>query len=159
VNELEGFSYSITHDMRAPLRAMQNFAALLEEECKDNLSASGKEYSRRIREASKRMDLLIQDSLAYNRVIREEMPLQPVDLSKLLRGLVETYPNLQAPEAEIDLQLDGVHVLGNQAGLIQCFSNLLGNAVKFVAPGVKPRVRVFAECRSDRIRVWVIDNG
>jgi signal transduction histidine kinase len=157
--ELESFSYSITHDMRAPLRAMQNFAMLLEEDCSQSLAATGRDYCRRIRESAKRMDLLIQDALTYSRVVREEFPLQPVDLSKLLHGLVESYPNLQPPEVQIDLELEGVFVLGNQSALIQCFSNLLGNAVKFVALGIRPHVRVYAERKAGTIRVWLADNG
>jgi signal transduction histidine kinase len=159
VAELDGFSYSITHDMRGPLRAMQNFATLLEEQLEPNIPASGREYLRRIRDAAKRLDLLIQDSLDYSRIVREELPLQEVDLGTLVRGLLESYPNLHSSEADIDLQLDGIRVLGNQSGLVQCFSNLLGNAVKFVAPGVRPRVRVFAERKNDKITVWVTDNG
>ena len=159
VSELEGFSYSITHDMRGPLRAMQNFATLLEEQLEPNVPASGREYLRRIRDAAKRLDLLIQDSLDYSRVVREDLPLQEVDLGTLVRGLLESYPNLHSSEADIDLQLDGIRVVGNQSGLVQCFSNLLGNAVKFVAPGVRPRVRVFAERKNDKIKVWVTDNG
>ena len=159
VAELDGFSYSITHDMRGPLRAMQNFATLLEEQLEPTIPASGREYLRRIRDAAKRLDLLIQDSLDYTRVVREELPLQEVDLGTLVRGLLESYPNLHSSEADIDLQLDGIRVLGNPSGLVQCFSNLLGNAVKFVAPGVRPSVRIFAERKNDKIKVWVTDNG
>ncbi len=159
VAELEGFSYSITHDMRGPLRAMQNFATLLEEQLEPNVPASGREYLRRIRDAAKRLDLLIQDSLDYSRVVREDLPLQEVDLGTVVRGLLESYPNLHSSEADIDVHLDGIRVVGNQSGLVQCFSNLLGNAVKFVAPGVRPRVRVFAERKNDKIKVWVADNG
>jgi signal transduction histidine kinase len=159
VSELESFSYSISHDMRGPLRAMQNFALLLEEDCAENLPPAGREYARRIREASNRMDLLIKDSLDYSRVLRQELPLKPVDLSALIAGVVETYPNLQPPSAEIQIDLNGVKVVGNQSALVQCFSNLLGNAVKFVAPGIQPRVRVFADAKDRTVRIWIVDNG
>ncbi len=159
VAELEAFSYSITHDLRAPLRAMQNFAAMLEEDYQDILPPSGLDYSRRIREASRRMDQLINDSLSYSCVVREERPLQAVDLGQLLRGIVETYPNLQPLHADIELQINGLRVLGNQSGLTQCFSNLLGNAVKFVSPGIRPHVRVRAENKAAGVRIWVEDNG
>lgn len=159
VAELDGFSYSITHDMRGPLRAMQNFATLLEEQIEPNIPAIARDYLRRIRDAAKRLDLLIQDSLDYSRVVREELPLQEVDLGILVRGLIESYPNLHSSEADIHLELDGIRVIGNQSGLVQCFSNLLGNAVKFVAPGVRPMVRVFAERNGDKTKVWVTDNG
>jgi signal transduction histidine kinase len=145
IAELEGFSYSITHDMRGPLRAMQNFAALLEEELEPNLAPHSRDHLRRIRDAAKRLDLLIQDSLDYSRVVRQELRLEPVDLGDLIRGIVESYPNLHEAGARIDVQLEGVHVIGNASALVQCFSNLLGNAVKFVAQGTQPQVRVYAE--------------
>jgi signal transduction histidine kinase len=145
IGELEQFSYAIIHDMRAPLRAMQGFAAMLGEEFGDCLPPKGLDYSRRIQEAANRMDRLITDSLQYSKVLREELPLTRVDVPALLRGIIESYPNLQPPGAEIHVEIGELKVQGNEAALTQCFSNLLGNAVKFVAPGVKPRVRVWAE--------------
>ena len=91
------------------------------------------------------MDQLITDALNYSKVAREELPLGPVDLGELLRGIVDTYLNLQPPAAEIHLDLGGLLVLGNESALTQVFGNLLGNAVKFVAPGIQPRVRVWAQ--------------
>jgi signal transduction histidine kinase len=82
-----------------------------------------------------------------------------VDLSKLIRDLVETYPNLHPDRADIFIGEDLPVVLGNDALLTQCFSNLLGNAVKFVAPGVKPEVRVHAEKHDDTAKIWVTDKG
>jgi signal transduction histidine kinase len=159
VAELEHFSYSLTHDLRAPLRAMQSFAGFLEDECQDCARPQSLDYFRRIKEAAQRMDKLIQDALSYSQIIRQGVPVQPVELSKLVRGLIETYPNLQPPQAEINVELQPLSVLGNEAGLTQCFSNLLGNAVKFVAPGGKPQIRVWAEPRDGMIRIWIEDRG
>jgi len=105
------------------------------------------------------MDELINDCLNYSRVLLEERLLQPVDLGQLLRGIVESYPNLQLPQADIELQINGLVVLGNRSGLTQCFSNLLGNAVKFVSQGTLPHVRVRAENKTASVRIWVEDNG
>jgi len=126
------------------------------------------------------MDRLIQDSLDYTKILRQQMPLQPVDIFPLLRDIIETYPNLQSARANITLEFDRLLLLGNESAFTQVFSNLLGNAVKFVAPGVKPRVRVWAEQRGlpasastlapdsqegacaplrSVIRVWIEDNG
>jgi signal transduction histidine kinase len=82
-----------------------------------------------------------------------------VDLSKLVRGLLDTYPNLHAAAA--DIQIDGnlPIVLGNESLLTQCFSNLLGNAVKFVAPGARPTVRLWSEIKDGFARIWVEDKG
>lgn len=173
VAELEHFSYSITHDMRAPLRAMQGFAQiLLREECTQCKSANAREFLQRIATAADRMDHLIQDALQFSKVVRTEYPLSPIDLAEFLQGMLKDYPNLQPPKVKIALEGDFPIVLGNEAGLTQCFSNLLNNAAKFVAPGVTPHVRIWAEemqpgkaipqhasRKPQFIRIWIEDNG
>ncbi len=144
IAELEHFSYSITHDMRAPLRAMRSFAGMLLKECSDCLAPSGRDYLQRIATAAERMDQLVVDALDYSKALRQELPLAPVDPEPLLRGMIESYPALQPPQAHIQIDGPMPKVLANPAGLTQCFSNLLSNAVKFVAPGTAPRVRVWA---------------
>lgn len=174
VGELEHFSYTITHDMRAPLRAMQGFAGLLLNDCA-NLPPEQQDFVRRIAGSAERMDDLITDALNYSKVVREEMDLETVDPGALLRGINESYPQFQPPAAFIEIEGHFPLVLANKAGLTQCFSNLLGNAVKFVAPGVVPRVRVWAEERlaepaagidakrpaagGHMVRIWFEDNG
>jgi signal transduction histidine kinase len=145
VSELEHFSYAITHDMRGPLRAMQSFASLLEEEFAGNQSPLSRQYCQRIKTAANRLDQLITDSLDYSKAVRQDLTLEPVDLGGLLNGLVETYPNLQPDKAGIEVGAHLPTVLGNPAALTQCFSNLLGNAVKFAKTGTKPQIRVWAE--------------
>jgi PAS domain S-box-containing protein len=145
VGELEAFSYSIAHDMRAPLRGMKGFAEILEEEHSSQLDAQAREYLRRISTSARRMDGLIQDVLNYSKIVKAQIVIEPQDLDRLTRDILETYPQWQPPKAEI--RIEGVlpEVLANQAFLTQCISNLLSNAVKFVAPGVVPRVRIWAE--------------
>ena len=159
VNELEHFSYTITHDLRAPLRAMTGFASLLAEECIESIDPNSREYLTRIITAAARMDRLITDALSYSQVVRHEMPVQTIDVGRLLAGMIESYPIFQEPKARIEIAPDLPRVLGNEAGLTQCFSNLLGNAVKFVAPGTVPHVRISAERHGDRVRFWCEDNG
>jgi two-component system CheB/CheR fusion protein len=158
-SDLEGFSYSLAHDMRAPLRAMQSFASLIEQKDDKRLSAASRDYLQRIRTSTLRLDELVRDSLSYAKTMREDPPLHPVNVGKLLRGMLDTYPNLQPSEAEIVIDCEQALVRGNEAALTQCFSNLLGNAVKFVPPSVKPAVRVWAEDHGDCLRIWVQDNG
>jgi signal transduction histidine kinase len=145
INDLEDFSHSITHDLRAPLRAIRSFAEILRAECGECGRAGAQEYIDRIVTAAARMDKLIQDVLQYSRVARTQMRLVPVEVERLLRGIIETYPAFQPPQ--VDIRIEGLlpRVLGNEAALTQCFSNLLGNAIKFVAPGTRPEVRVWAE--------------
>jgi signal transduction histidine kinase len=159
VNELEHFSYTITHDLRAPLRAMTGFAGLLADECTDMMGSNSREYLNRIITASSRMDRLITDALSYSQIVRHEMPLQPIDAARLITGMIESYPLFQEPKARIEIAADLPLILGNEAGLTQCFSNLLGNAVKFVAPGTRPHVRIGGERRGDRVCLWCEDNG
>jgi len=159
VSELEHFSYTITHDMRAPLRAMQGFAGILLNDAADRLTPESAGYLRRIMIAAHRMDALIQDSLQYAKIVREQIPLAPVEPGPVLRAILDSYPSLQPPQVEIHLVEPLPPVIANEAGLGQCFSNVLVNAIKFVKPGIVPRVRIWAETRASFVRFWFEDNG
>ncbi|MGH7940080.1 MAG: ATP-binding protein [Limisphaerales bacterium] len=157
VNELQHISYAMVHDMRAPLRAMNAFVELM---CEAPITPEQTQnYGRRIRAAAGRLDHLVQDALRYTKIAHQDMTFGPVDLSTLLRGLIETYPNLHGEKAEISVEEPLPVVIGDEGMLTQCFSNLLGNAVKFVAPGVKARVIVQTEMREGMARIWIRDNG
>jgi len=145
ISDLEDFSHSITHDLRAPLRAIRSFAQILGDECLSCGRPRAQDHINRITGAAARMDKLIQDVLQYSRLARSELRLSPVNVQELLRGIIESYPTFQPPQVEIQIEGPLPGMLGNEAALTQCFSNLLGNAVKFVAPGTRPRVRVWAE--------------
>jgi signal transduction histidine kinase len=159
IGELESFSYTLSHDMRAPLRAMRGFSRILLEEQSAKLNAEGIRHLERINAAAGLMSSLIDDVLNYARVLRSEIKMEAVDLDKLVREIIEIYPQLQTGEAEIQIESRLPGVWGNHASLWQCLSNLLTNAVKFVAPGTKPRVSVRAEAIGADIRLWVEDNG
>ncbi len=159
VGELEAFSYSIAHDMRAPLRAMEGFASLLMTDYGPHLDETAQSYLERIGTAARRMDGLIMDILSYSKIVRGELELQPVDVEKLIREVIPSYPSLQSDQADISVEGPLPRVMANEAALIQVISNLLGNAVKFVSPGVRPRVRVRAERADDHVRLWFEDNG
>ncbi len=158
--ELETFSYSLAHDMRAPLRALTGFAQLLLEDHAPALAPEGQDMLRRIASAGARMDQLIRDVLCYSTVARAETPLQPVELRPLLEGILETYGTLRERDAEVLIEDSLPAVEGNEAMLMQVFSNLLANAVKFVPPERRPRVQVFAgDAGPGRVRLHVRDNG
>jgi len=110
-------------------------------------------------ESAKRLDDLIQDSLNYTKILRQELPNQPVDVAKLISGLIESYPQLQPHRANITVQGDLLWVNGNVALLTHCFSNLLDNALKFVAPGKVPGVSIWTEQRATVVRICIEDNG
>lgn len=159
VAELEHFSYSITHDMRAPLRAMIAFSEEVQAMDPVSEQEEQKRFLERISSAARRMDLLITDALNYSKAVRNELPLAPVDVGRLLRGMLDTYPEFQIARADIRLEPELPLVLGNEAALTQCFSNLLGNAVKFARPGELAQVQVRFEIRDGWVRLWVEDRG
>jgi PAS domain S-box-containing protein len=159
VSELEAFSYTVSHDLRSPLRAMQGFAQAVLEDYGDKVDEQGRRYLDRIKNAAERLDRLIQDLLSYTRVAREDAPLVPLDADKILRDIVETYPNLHSPAAVVEVRGFIPRVLGHEASLTQVISNLLGNAAKFVPQGTTPHIRVWADEVKDHVRLWVEDNG
>jgi PAS domain S-box-containing protein len=159
IGELEAFSYSVSHDMRSPLRAMQGYAEALLDEYSQKLDETGEDYLNRIRRAASRMDLLIQDVLAYSRVAQGEVPLKPVALESVIRDVIQSYPTLQPDQARITIVADLPGVIGHEAYLTQAVSNILTNGVKFVAPGVFPEISIGASREGDYVRVYFQDNG
>ena len=159
IAQLEAFSYSISHDMRGPLRAMQGFSYLLLHRFGDQLNEEATEYLRTIERSAKRLDHLIQDVLSYSRISRAEVQLQPVDVAQLVNDIVSQYPGLQAPRAHIRVEEPLPRVMGQSSYVTQVLSNLLSNAVKFVSPGKTPEVRVRAERHDGIVRIFIEDNG
>jgi PAS domain S-box-containing protein len=159
IADLEAFSYSIAHDMRAPLRSLHSFSEILLAEYSQKLDEEPRHLLHRIANAAGRMDKLIQDVLNYSRVVRSEFPLATVDIEQLLRDIVSTYPAFAPDKADIFIEGPFPPVLGNEAMLTQIFSNLMGNAVKFVRPGGRPDIRIWAEASGRRARIFVQDHG
>jgi signal transduction histidine kinase len=159
ISELDSYSYSISHDMRAPLRAMKGYADILLEECRPQLSPEHQAYLHKISSGAKRLDHLIQDVLSYSLLSRSKFRLQETDVDRLTREIIEQYPGLQPPHADVQVEGKLPHVWANEAMLTQCISNLLGNAIKFVETGCQPRVRIRAERIGADARIWIEDNG
>ena len=160
--ELEAFSYSVSHDLRAPLRAMQGFAQALSEDFADRLGPVAQDYTRRIVAAACRMDSLIQDLLAYSRLSRAQMLLQPLDLRSIMAQIqAQTEGEFRERQAVVEAAIPEAfpHVMAHSTTLAHVVTNLLTNAAKFVACGVRPHVRVWAEERGEWVRLWVEDNG
>jgi signal transduction histidine kinase len=158
--ELEAFAHSISHDLRAPLRAMHGFSQALVEDCGEQLDDTGKDYVRRIATAAKRMDLLTQDLLAYSRVSRTEAGLSTVPLSAAVTSALEQLEaDLKAHDAEVRVKEPLPHVLAHRALLEQAIANLVSNGAKFAAAGTRPVIQISAEPANGTIRLWVADNG
>lgn len=156
LNELESFSYSISHDMRGPLRAIVGYSEILSERIRET-DVESRGYPERMVRASTRMDSLILDILNYSRVAKSDMQIEAVDLDALIADVRAEYP--QFAGAEIAIQRPVGAVFGHKAALGQVLSNLLGNAIKFVAAGTPPQVRIWSEVHEDRRRVFIQDNG
>jgi two-component system CheB/CheR fusion protein len=159
VQEMEAFSYSVSHDLRSPLRAMLGFVDLAIQEGGENLPPKVKDYLQRVTAAAGRADRLVQDLLTYSRVARTDLNLSPIDVDALLRDIVHQSPAFQAPRVDIQVQGPLPKVLGHESSLTQCITNLLGNVVKFVLPGITPHVKIWAEPRDGQVRIWFEDNG
>lgn len=158
VAELEAFSYSLSHDLRSPLRAIKSFSALVMDEYREKLVGGGAEMLEKVVGAADRMDQLVTDVLALSHVSRDQIRIQPVATESLVRQIVQERPELQSPKSEV--RIDSLApVLAHEALLTQCLTNLLTNAVKFVAPGMKPQVRVRTQTEGTTVRLWVEDNG
>jgi two-component system, sensor histidine kinase and response regulator len=158
--ELESFCYTIAHDLRAPLRAMEGLTATLVEDFGAALDQGGHEQAARIRQAASRMDQMIQELLSYSRLTFVAMDLAPVKMEDVLKDALSQIDfDLKEKKARIQVKRSRNRVMGHHPMLVQVVCNLICNAVKFCAEGVNPEVTIWEEKRGDQIRVWVEDNG
>lgn len=159
-DELQAFAYSVSHDLRAPLRTMQGFAHALVRKFGSSLEPEAQDYARRIIASGVQSEELIGDLLAYSRLSFEEIKLQPVDLNEVVKSAREQMDaDLEESKAHLELDEALPEVQGHQVTLVQVVANLLSNAVKFVEEGTVPEVRIRYEESDGRIRLWVEDNG
>lgn len=158
--ELTAFNYSVSHDLRAPLRGMDGFAAALAEDYGERLDATGRRYLERVREAAKRMNLLIDDLLRLSRISRSDVQPSVVNLSAIAHEVVQGLRE-RDPEHRVDVCVEeGVIVRGDPGLLRIALENLLENAWKFTATEGRPRIEVRAhELGPDERAVLVRDNG
>lgn len=158
--ELESFAYSVSHDLRAPLRTMQGFAHALLQNYGETFPEEARDYARRIILSGRQSERLISDLLAYSRLSFEKLDVKPVELGSVVeQALEQVQAYLEETKARVDVPKGLPIVLGSQTALVQVVSNLLSNAVKFVPHERRPEVRLRTEERGDFIRLWVEDNG
>lgn len=158
-SELEAFSYSVSHDLRAPLRSLEAYARILCDDFKDTLPDEARHYAERIAKNAEKMDRLTRDVLTLSRLTRSDMSLDALDLDVVVRDVIDQYPDLAAAHRQIEICPPLGRVLGHGPSLAQCFSNLLHNALKFVPVGRTPQVSVYGQTDERRVRVFVQDNG
>ncbi len=158
--ELKAFAYSVSHDLRAPLRAMEGFGQALMEDYRDDLDPTAEEYITRIINASKRMDELINDLLTYSRVSRGELTLRPVELKSLIDNVVgDMKHQIEQCNADIKLGKKIPKVIAHEGTLYRIIENIISNAIKFIPRGKKPKIKIYGEDRGKTLRLWIEDNG
>ncbi len=157
--ELEAFSYSVSHDLRAPLRAMIGFSEILEEDYADTLDDEGKEHVQRIKNAADKMNDLINDILSLSRVSRQEIIMQEVDLSSIVTAFVKELQSTN-PDRRVEIRIQkGLTVRGDSRLLDIALSNLIRNAWKYTGKIENPRIE-FSSYEHNNERVYFVrDNG
>lgn len=159
---LESLTYSVSHDLRAPLRAIHGLTEILLEEYGSRFDERGKEIARRIFQASRRMDVLLADMLTYVDMAREGRSTEAVDLRGVVKAVVDTLQEeIRSSSARVRIELpEGLPAAeADPEKLRIALRNLVSNAVKFVADGVTPEVEIRAEADPARVRLIVADNG
>ena len=157
--ELEAFSYSVSHDLRAPLRSIDGFSKILLEDYADELDEEGNDYLKRVRAASQRMGQLIDDLLDLSRMTRSEMRRESVDLSDLAKSFAEELKRSQ-PERRVEFLIEGgLLVEGDKSLLRVVLENLLRNAWKFTGKQTHARIEFGASEQEDKRAYFVRDNG
>jgi light-regulated signal transduction histidine kinase (bacteriophytochrome) len=157
--ELEAFSFSVSHDLRAPLRHIDGFSRILLDDHSRELSAQGRGYLDLVRTAAERMGTLIDDLLQLSKMSRGELRRQRVDLSALARTVIASLQQLE-PERKVELVLEEGLVAQADPGLVRILlDNLIGNAWKFTAKVATPRIEIGATSEGSGLGYYVRDNG
>ncbi|HVE43303.1 MAG TPA: ATP-binding protein [Planctomycetota bacterium] len=159
--ELETFTYSVSHDLRAPLRAVCGLSQVLLEDYPGRpLDREGVDCLSRIGRAACRMDGLIQDLLRYSRLSHSEITLEPTDVKEALTSILDEMDSeIRSRNARILVEEPLPGIRADRILLQQALTNLISNAIKFMPPGVAPEVRIRAEAADGTVRLSVIDNG
>lgn len=157
--ELEAFSYSVAHDLRAPLRGIDGFSQALLEEYADKLDAVGRRYLDRVRDSAQRMAILIDDLLNLSKVTRADMSLRTVDLSALAATSVASLQRLDPDRAVTVVIEPGLSVRADARMLALALDNLFANAWKFTSKTPDARIELFAVEREGQRAFAVRDNG
>jgi len=158
-NELEAFSYSVSHDLRAPLRSIDGFSQAILEDCADQLDANGKDHLRRVRSATQRMASLIDDMLNLSRVSRGEMRRNQVDLSTMAASIAKEIQNGEEQRNVNFVIAEGMTADGDEHLLRVAFENLLRNAWKFTSRHDQAKIEVGYKLDNGRPAYFVRDDG
>ena len=146
VAQLESFSYTVAHDLRAPIRTFKGYTEILLEDYSGEFPERAREYLERMKRAAVGMDMLTRDLLQFSRISRQQISREAVDVDGVVEDIVSHAPALQT-SGVLTVQSPLHPVIGNRTLIQQCLSNLLDNAVKFVAPDRPSRIVIRSELR------------
>jgi signal transduction histidine kinase len=159
-DELEGFSYAVAHDLKAPLRAINGFAHLFEAEMDDRLSAQAREHLSRIRNGSLRMATLIDDLLAYSHIDRRGLQSSVVALPALVDSVLIQYTDeVQRRHVQLSVEVEPIRLRVDAEGLLLALRNLFENALKYTRERQHPQIQVHARRNDLGVVLSVADNG
>ncbi len=158
--ESQNFAYAVAHDLKAPLRAIDGFNALLQESARDRLTDNELRLIDRARHGSIRMAALIEGLLNYSRLEHREQCVAATDCAEIVEGVLRTMADvLRQADAQVDVALCDVPVMADREGLAIVLRNLLENALKFSRDGVTPHIRIESAIEDEAYLLRVSDNG
>lgn len=158
--QMEAFSYTIAHDLRAPLRAMQGFAHALLEDYTERFDASGIDFLTRIMGSALRMDSLIQDLLEYSQLSRSDLSFKAVSVQETIENVLRAHEEqIRETKAEVKVIAEDSSVRAHPATLENAIGNLLSNAIKFAQADEAPKIQIDAVDQGTTVRISVQDSG
>jgi PAS domain S-box-containing protein len=158
--ELEAFSYTVSHDLKAPLRGIDGYSQLLVEEYGDRLDDEGKNFVRRIRQGVQQMGDLIADLLDYSRMERRGMSPEPVEMLPMVQHILQGYEaDVQRQGVQVRLDMAPFSLSLDREGIAVVLRNLIGNAIKFSRDSQPPVIEIGSQRDGGRRVLWVRDNG
>jgi signal transduction histidine kinase len=159
-DNLQNFAHTAAHDLRSPLRAMRSLANIAVEEHGPQLDSEGQSVLQRIEQSAAHMQHLLDDLLEYSKMGEEELELEPVSLQDAVRdALALLEADIHAKNAIVAVADSLPEIIGHPATVVLLINNFVSNALKFIAPGVQPRIRIWAENMGLCVRLSVQDNG
>jgi signal transduction histidine kinase len=159
-DELEGFSYAVAHDLKAPLRAINSFAHLFEDEMQGQLTERSREHLNRIRNGSLKMATLIDDLLAYSHIDRRGLQASVVSLPTLVDQVLSHYQDeVQRRNIVLSVVVEPMTLRVDSSGLALALRNLVENALKYTREAVQPRIAIVCRRKEGAVLLSVTDNG
>lgn len=158
--ELEVFTYSVSHDLKAPLRGIEGFSQILQEDYADKLDEKGLHVLENIIVSTGHMRALIDDLLAYSRLERHTLQKQEIRVEDLVDEILAQHRlELEQSGARVDVHLENARITVDRENLFQALGNLIDNAIKYSRQATPPRIEVGCESQPGILKIWIRDNG